>query len=81
MNPLCAKNLKTNYNVSPYGDHGTERVKQHAITHVQVLVTFRHFSMLDLCQSLESFLAISQFQFDRLYVANYHDYSDGMKDI
>jgi hypothetical protein len=24
MNPFCAKNLKTNYNVMPYG---TERVK------------------------------------------------------
>jgi hypothetical protein len=29
MNPFCAKNLKTNYNVMPYGDHGTERVKKH----------------------------------------------------
>jgi hypothetical protein len=28
MNPFCAKNLKTNYNVTPYGDHGTERVKR-----------------------------------------------------
>jgi hypothetical protein len=27
MNPFHAKNLKTNYNVTPYGDHGTERVK------------------------------------------------------
>jgi hypothetical protein len=27
MNPFCAKHLKTNYNVTPYGDHGTERVK------------------------------------------------------
>jgi hypothetical protein len=27
MNPFCAKNFKTNYNVTPYGDHGTERVK------------------------------------------------------
>jgi hypothetical protein len=26
MNPLCAKNLKTNYNVMPYGNHCTERV-------------------------------------------------------
>jgi hypothetical protein len=26
MNPFCAKNFKTNYNVVPYGDHGTERV-------------------------------------------------------
>ena len=24
MNPLSAKNLKTNYNVVPYVDHGTE---------------------------------------------------------
>jgi hypothetical protein len=27
INPFCAKILKTNYNVVPYGDHGTERVK------------------------------------------------------
>jgi hypothetical protein len=27
MNPFCAQNLKTNYNVMPYGDYGTERVK------------------------------------------------------
>ena len=27
MNPFCAKNWKTNYNVMPYGDPGTERVK------------------------------------------------------
>jgi hypothetical protein len=27
MNPFCAKNLKTNYNVTPYGNYGTERVK------------------------------------------------------
>jgi hypothetical protein len=26
MNPFCAKNLKTNYNVTPYGDHGIQRV-------------------------------------------------------
>jgi hypothetical protein len=26
MNPFCAKILKTNYNVTPFGDHGTERV-------------------------------------------------------
>jgi hypothetical protein len=26
MNPFCAKNFKTIYNVVPYGDHGTERV-------------------------------------------------------
>jgi hypothetical protein len=26
MNPLCAKKLKTNYNVTPYGNRGTERV-------------------------------------------------------
>jgi hypothetical protein len=26
MNPFCAKNLKINYNVTPYGDHGAERV-------------------------------------------------------
>jgi hypothetical protein len=26
-NPFCAKNFKSNYNVAPYGDHGTERVK------------------------------------------------------
>ena len=28
MNPFCATNLKTNYNMTPYGDHGTERVKK-----------------------------------------------------
>ena len=28
MNPFCAKNIKTNYNVMPYGDHGTERVNR-----------------------------------------------------
>jgi hypothetical protein len=28
-NPFCAKNLKTNYNVTPYGGHGTERVNLH----------------------------------------------------
>jgi hypothetical protein len=27
MNPFCAKHLKTNYKVTPYGDRGTERVK------------------------------------------------------
>jgi hypothetical protein len=27
MNPFGAKIGKTNYNVVPYGDHGTERVK------------------------------------------------------
>jgi hypothetical protein len=26
INPFCAQNLKANYNVMPYGDHGTERV-------------------------------------------------------
>jgi hypothetical protein len=26
INPFCAKNFKTNYNVAPYGNHGTERV-------------------------------------------------------
>jgi hypothetical protein len=26
MNPFCAKNLKTNCNVTPYGEHDTERV-------------------------------------------------------
>jgi hypothetical protein len=30
MNPLCAKNFKTDYNVVPYGDHGTERVNMSA---------------------------------------------------
>jgi hypothetical protein len=28
MNPLCAKNFKTNYSVTPYGEHGTERVNE-----------------------------------------------------
>ena len=27
MNPFCAKNVTTNYTVVPYGNHGTERVK------------------------------------------------------
>jgi hypothetical protein len=31
MNPFCAKNLKTNYNVVPYGDHGTERARARRI--------------------------------------------------
>jgi hypothetical protein len=25
---FCAKNCKTNYNVVPYGDHGTERLNK-----------------------------------------------------
>jgi hypothetical protein len=29
MNPFRAKNLKTNYTVMPYGDHGTERELKH----------------------------------------------------
>jgi hypothetical protein len=33
MNPFCAKNLKTNYNVMRYGDHGTERVKIGVVFH------------------------------------------------
>ena len=28
MKPFCAKNFKTICNMVPYGDHGTERVKQ-----------------------------------------------------
>jgi hypothetical protein len=27
MKPLCSKNFKTNDNMVPFGDHGTERVK------------------------------------------------------
>ena len=26
MSPFCAQNLKTNYNVVPFGNHGTERL-------------------------------------------------------
>jgi hypothetical protein len=37
MNPVCAKNLKTNYNVTPYGDHGTERVN-----HFSAMVVLWH---------------------------------------
>jgi hypothetical protein len=37
MNPLCTKNLKTNYNVTPYGDHVTERVKVMFISFLQAL--------------------------------------------
>ena len=40
MNPFCAKNLKTAYNVTPYGDHGTERVndvKRKSLEHVAAL--------------------------------------------
>jgi hypothetical protein len=35
LNPFCAKNFQTSYNVVPYGDHGTERVKYQTISILQ----------------------------------------------
>jgi hypothetical protein len=35
LNPFCAKNFKTNCNVVPYGDYGTQRGLRHIeYTHV-----------------------------------------------
>ena len=38
MNPFRVKNFQTNYNVVPYGDHGTERVKDNSLSMMEYSV-------------------------------------------